>query len=147
MTLKKKPKIKSLLELLNTCSTIRSKDMYGVYRLKSTLLPFIKHVLKSDKTDVMSLPNAQLSLNKPSKDTKAEINLLVLGTNVESKDPFFDKKHLYISYSNVDVPFKFYDINNNKIDKIDNIDKQFKVTTIFNDAELALAIFISFKTE
>ena len=58
----KKPKIKSLLELLNTCSTIRSKDMYGVYRFKTTLLPFIKHVLKSDKTGAMTLPNAQLSV-------------------------------------------------------------------------------------
>ena len=150
----KKPKIKSLLELLNICSTIRSKNMYGVYRFKTTLLPFIKHVLKSGKTGEMTLPNAQLSLNKPSKDSKAEIRLFVLGTNIESKEdiPFFDKKHLYIAYSNGDIPLNFYDINNDINNKIDfkhklPFDKLFKVTTVFNDAELALAVFISFKIE
>ena len=169
----KKPKLSSLLELLTICNKIRFKELYGIYRVKTDTLPFIKCLLKSTKTkDTLQLPNAKLSLNKSNTySAHSSIRFFTVGTNllIPTKNKFirktklseniydelsfFDKQHVYIAYTKSvtdDIPMNLYDVND-VFDKIDftkktTLDELVDLTNIIlNDAELALSVFIAFK--
>ena len=133
--------ISNMLTLLHICNLIKNP---GIYRVSNvTTLPLIKHILTRITKHLHTISDYNKKIASLPKMGSSHVQLCVLGNNLKSDDPFFNKDALYVvCKSSTDC----YDIDlNMNIVKNESVVNVTYTKNKFNSAELALSIFITFK--
>ena len=141
IALYKNHNISDMLTLLHICNLIKNP---GIYRVSNvTTLPLIKHILTRITKHLHTISDYNKKIASLPKMGSSHVQLCVLGNNLKSDDPFFNKDALYIvCKSSTDC----YDIDlNMNIVKNESVVNVTYTKNKFNSAELALSIFITFK--